>query len=103
MHYTHYGIGHPTVLCELTKACGDVDPADDPGWEENENDQEEWENNIQPRFSVDGDEGGQEDDGDGEDEEQECDEEEDDKEEEIGEDVDDEADKDEDEDDMLSF
>jgi hypothetical protein len=99
MRYTHYGVGHPTVLRELTKACADVDPA-----EEDENDDEEWKGDIRPRFSVDGDEGGQEDDDDEEAEEQGSDEEEDDndeEEEEVGEDVDDEAD--EDDDNALSF
>jgi hypothetical protein len=100
MRYTHYGVGHPTVLRELTKACADVDPA-----EEDENDDEEWERDIRSRLSVDGDEGGQEDDNDEEAEEQGSDEEEDEdeeeEEEEIGEDVDDEAD--EDDDNMLSF
>jgi hypothetical protein len=53
MRYTHYGVGHPTVLRELTKACADVDPADDPECEEDENDDEELENDIRARFSVD--------------------------------------------------
>ncbi|KAG2049011.1 hypothetical protein BDR06DRAFT_975591 [Suillus hirtellus] len=92
MCYTHYGIGHPIVLRQLTRDCANAELVDNPGLEEHENDDDEWESDSQPHRSVGGDEGGQEDDS-GEDEEQECDDDEessiqDDEEMEVGEDMD---------------
>jgi hypothetical protein len=47
MRYTHYGIGHPTVLRKLTRDCANVDPTDSPGSEEIETDGNgEWESDI---------------------------------------------------------
>lgn len=38
MRYTHYGIGHPAVLREITRDCANMEFADGPEAEENEND-----------------------------------------------------------------
>jgi len=70
IRYTHYGIGHPPVLRELTRDCANADPADSRGSEENENDSDgEWESDIRRCHSVHEDEGGEEGDGAEEDEE----------------------------------
>jgi len=106
MRYTHYGIGHPPVLRELTRDCINEDPADSLGSEENENDGDgEWNSNIRRCHGTRGGEGGEEDDSGEENEELECDDGEDsgveddlnDEEMEVGEDADEEDDY------MMSF
>jgi hypothetical protein len=107
MRYTHYGIGHPTVIRELARDCADAELVDNPGSEDIEDD-EEWENDIRPHHSVGGDEGEREGDVSGDDEEQEYDDDdessaEDDEVMGIGEDMDEEADEDDEDDYMMSF
>jgi hypothetical protein len=40
MRYTHYGVGHPAALREITRACVDADLSEDACIE--------WESGIQP-------------------------------------------------------
>jgi hypothetical protein len=111
MRYTHYGIGHPTVLRELTRDCANVDPTDSPGSEEIETDGNgEWESDIRYCHGVREDEEGDEDNGGEEDEELECDDDDEDSsvendldDEEVGKDVGEDEDEGEEDDYMLSF
>lgn len=69
MRYTHYGVGHPTVLREIARDCANADLADSPESEEDENDGDgdwNWESDIRPFHGEDGDddEGGEDDDDD---------------------------------------
>lgn len=107
MRYTHYGIGHPTVIRELVRDCADAELVDNPGLEDIEDDKE-WENAIRPHHSVGGNEGEREGDVSEDDEEQEYDGDdessvEDDEVMGIGEDMDEEADEDDEDDFMMSF
>lgn len=114
MRYTHYGIGHPTVLRKMTRDCANVDFTDSPGSEESETDSDgEWESNIRRCHGMREDEGLDEDnDCEEEDEELGYDDDDDDDDLSLGNDLNDEemevgedADNDEDEEDdyMMSF
>lgn len=49
MRYTYHGIGHPKFLREITKACADEGPGDDPMSEEDQNGYNgDWESRIPP-------------------------------------------------------
>jgi hypothetical protein len=81
MRYTHYGIGHSTVLRKLIRDCANMDPTDSPGSEESETDSDvEQQSDIQPCHGMCEDEGLDGDSDTEEDEELECDDDDDDEE-----------------------